>query len=63
MQWEDVVGLDAAKATLQEAVTLPLQYPHFFTDTKRKPWSGVLLYGPPGTGKTHLAQVCHSTLF
>ena len=56
MQWGVVAGLANAKRILQEAVLLPVKFPHFFVG-KRQPWDGVQLYGPPGTGKTHLAKV------
>ena len=46
----DVVGLHSAKQLLNEAVLLPLRFPHFFTGLLA-PWKGVLLYGPPGTGQ------------
>lgn len=55
VRWSDVAGLEPAKAALQEAVVLPLRFPHLFTG-ERKPWRGILLYGPPGTGKSHLAK-------
>lgn len=51
----DVVGLEAAKRSLNEAVVLPLVAPQFFTGARR-PWNGVLLFGPPGSGKTLLAR-------
>ena len=44
IKWEDVAGLDKAKATLQEAVILPTKFPQLFVG-KIKPWSGILLYG------------------
>eukprot|EP00854_Cymbomonas_tetramitiformis_P021348 gene21348-25654_t len=53
--FEDIASLDEAKALLNEAVTLPLIIPEFFTGI-REPWKGVLLFGPPGTGKTLLAK-------
>ena len=55
VRWEDVAGLENAKAALQEAAVLPIRFPELFTG-ERKPWRGILLYGPPGTGKSRLAQ-------
>jgi len=55
VKWSDVAGLQVAKDLLQEAVILPVRFPHFFTGG-RKSWKGILLYGPPGTGKSYLAK-------
>lgn len=55
VKWDDVAGLEGAKALLKEAVILPVKFPQLFTG-KRKAWKGILLYGPPGTGKSYLAK-------
>lgn len=57
VKWEDIAGLEQAKASLKEAVIMPIKFPQIF-DGVRKPWKGILLYGPPGTGKTFLAKAC-----
>ena len=31
VRWSDVAGLDLAKQALQEAVILPIKFPHLFT--------------------------------
>nr|XP_014435905.1 katanin p60 ATPase-containing subunit A-like 2 isoform X2 [Pelodiscus sinensis] len=66
IKWDDIIGLDAAKRLVKEAVVYPIKYPQLFTGIL-SPWKGLLLYGPPGTGKTLLAKAvateCSTTFF
>ncbi|XP_041728620.2 katanin p60 ATPase-containing subunit A-like 2 isoform X3 [Coregonus clupeaformis] len=66
VRWDDIIGLQAAKRLVKEAVVYPVKYPQLFTGIL-SPWKGLLLYGPPGTGKTLLAKAvateCNTTFF
>ena len=62
VSWDDIGGLDEAKAALIEAVEWPLRYGALFARLGATPPRGILLDGPPGTGKTLLAKaVAHES--
>jgi transitional endoplasmic reticulum ATPase len=60
--WQDVGGLEAARAALREAVEWPLRYSQVLDHASVRPVRGILLTGPPGGGKTLLAKaVAHES--
>ncbi len=59
VKWEDVAGMESAKAALREAIILPMSRPDLFKGA-RKPWKGILMFGPPGCGKTYLCKAVAS---
>jgi cell division protease FtsH len=59
--WEDIAGVEEAKAELREVVEF-LRDPKQFTRVGATVPKGILLHGPPGTGKTLLAKaVAHES--
>jgi transitional endoplasmic reticulum ATPase len=60
VRWDQVGGLDAVKAALQEIIVWPLSQPLAFEHLGLRPPRGILLYGPPGNGKTLLVKALAS---
>lgn len=58
--WDDVVGLEAAKRSLEETMVLPLVAQSMGVPLAAP--GGILLYGPPGTGKTQIARAVASQI-
>ncbi|MBN3280720.1 FIGL1 protein, partial [Polyodon spathula] len=54
-KWDDIAGLEFAKATIKEIVVWPMLRPDIFTGLIGLP-KGNLLFGPPGTGKTLIGK-------
>jgi len=60
--WDQVGGLEQAKATLREAIELPLSYAGLFAGYKKQPMKGAVLAGPPGNGKTLLGKAAATAM-
>jgi proteasome-associated ATPase len=54
--WEQVGGLEKAKAVLKEAITLPITHADLHRAYGKQPIKGAVLTGTPGNGKTLLAK-------
>lgn len=52
VSFDDIAGMDEAKAAIQEMIIYPMREPEKAKAMKLKPGGGVILYGPPGNGKT-----------
>lgn len=55
ISWDDIVGLEQVKQSINEIVLWPLMRPDIFTGLRNPP-RGLLLFGPPGTGKTMIGK-------
>src|SRR3989304_438079 len=59
VKWNEVMGLDDAKKTLEVSIVFPVRRPDLFP----LGWPrGILVYGPPGCGKTLLAAAIASEI-
>jgi transitional endoplasmic reticulum ATPase len=56
VSFDDIAGMEDAKAAIFEMVVYPMREPEKARALKLKPGGGVLLYGPPGNGKTMLGK-------
>ena len=56
VRFEDIAGLEDAKATILREIIHPMKYPELYARFGQQAGGGILLYGPPGTGKTFLMQ-------
>ena len=62
VKWNDVIGLEAVKQDMKEAIETPIKHRDIAEKLGIKPAKGILLYGPPGTGKTMLAKAVANEL-
>ena len=58
--FDDIGGMETAKAALREAVLWPIEQGPLFEALRIDTASGILLAGPPGSGKTLLARAIAS---
>lgn len=60
--WDDVIGNEAARTALVEAIEHPVKHRELFAAYGMRPSKGVLLYGPPGCGKTMFGKAAAAAL-
>ena len=60
--WDDIVGLDDAKAELREVIEMPSANPDLFKYYGQKTIKSVFVFGPPGCGKTMLGEAVATSM-
>lgn len=60
--WDDIGGLEHAKADMIEAVEMPHKHKELFQHYGKRPIKGIMLAGPPGCGKTMLGKAAANSL-
>lgn len=62
VHWDDIGGLELAKADMIEAIELPHKEKDLYKYYGKRPVKGILLEGPPGCGKTMLGKAAARSL-
>jgi SpoVK/Ycf46/Vps4 family AAA+-type ATPase len=60
--WDDVIGNEAARTALVEAIEAPIKSREVYAKYGMKPLKGVLLWGPHGCGKTMFGKAAASVI-
>jgi SpoVK/Ycf46/Vps4 family AAA+-type ATPase len=60
--WGDVIGNEAARTALIEAIEAPKLHAELYAHYGQRPLKGALLFGPPGCGKTMFAKAAASVI-
>lgn len=66
VKWDDIGGLEQAKADMIEAIELPHREKALYKYYGKRPVKGIMLKGPPGCGKTLLGKAaanCLATIY